>query len=221
MIRLVYTLEDSARDSSTGERSLTTTQKVLEFDAVEAVAPTLTAELTQKAVEGGVTSEHKRTSQRLVTVEAWVTNTPINSPPPGGTDSPVTAIQVEGAGGLSVLGFDQPFDRVRGVFNELEFLRSNPIPIALSTPTQDYAAVQLVSIDAPTTKETGVDAIRFTLEFAEPRIVQTVDGDVPLPIEPRGARVEEEGGINGNDSDGGEADPSYLSELVTRFSIGT
>lgn len=203
MIRITYSTESSSLDSATGERSLSSSVRSLVFDAVEVVNHEAAASLTGKAVEGGVTSDHKRADPRRVSVEAWVSNTPLDAPPEGGLDATVSADAIEQTDtGANVIGFTSEFDRVRGVFNELHRLARNPIALTLSTPSQEYEDVQLVSVTTPTDAESGVDAARFSLEFQEVEVAETRETSTPIPREPRGARAADAGGQEGGeDSD--------------------
>lgn len=219
MIVLTYEIEASTVDQETGDQTLTAGLRTLEFDAVITSSPETTAELTDKAVEGAASSDHKRIGQRTIAVDAWVSNTPLGAPPPGGLDSTISADQVAQDSGGTVAEFSEEFDRVRGVFNELDRLVRNAVAITLSTPTQEYEDVQLVSMKAPTTQETGTDAIQFSLEFVEVRVVETRLADTPIPREPRGARAGDSGDQNPaeDEESNQEENQSTLSEWSERF----
>jgi hypothetical protein len=189
MIRLSYTFDRVSEDTTTGERTLDSGSRVLELDAVVNVSAEQHATLTERAVEGGVGVDHKRAEQTRITVEGWVSNTPLGAPPPGGTDARISATSVQqSTTGANVLQFNAEFDRVVGVFSELRRLAREPVAITLSTPTREYEEVQLVSVSAPMNVDSGRDAMLVVLEFVEVRIAETRDTEAPVPREPRGAR---------------------------------
>lgn len=222
MIQLTYSLEATTQDQTTGETAVSSALRVLEFDAVTSVSHEAGAALTEKAVEGGVTSDHKSPSPRRISVEAWVSNVPLGAPPPGGLDATVSAdVTSQPETDANVIGFSEAFDRVRGVFNELHRLAREPVAISLSTPVQDYEDVQLVSVTTPTDQETGTDAARFSLEFQEVNVVETRDTATPIPREPRGAGAGSNGAQEGAEGDGSgaEAEASDLHDLLSNIGI--
>lgn len=206
MITIAYNVTESSSDQETGETAVNSSPRLIRFDSVVSVAHEGAATVTERAVEGGVTADHKRAEQARVTVEAWVTNTPLDAPPEGGVDAVISADVTSLADtGANVLQFSQAFDRVRGVAAELDLLRRDPITITLTTPTRDYEAVQLVSVSTPVGLESGPDALLFTMEFLEVTVAETRTGEAPVPREPRGQSRQDQGGQQGADSDEGEA----------------
>ena len=196
-----------------GTRELTFTENTIQFDCVTSETHEGISELTEHAVETGAPiSDHKRTKPRRLTIEALVTNTPIDAPPPSGASagaSPVTAEvrteddaeQSEGGGQRSraqVLVFSAAFDRMTDVCNALDALRVGDTFVTITTRVRTYENMQIVSVTSPREAADG-DSLRFTIEAIEVRIAETRTVDTPSPREPRGSSTTERGSREGSE----------------------
>lgn len=174
------------------------------FDAVTSITVEGTSVLTEHAVESGAPiSDHKRANPRRITIEAVVSNTPIDRPPASGYGEAST-VEVrttkpdDGSG--NVQEFLTAFDRIQDVIDTLDRLRLEATAVTLSTGRRTFEAVQIVSVSEPREVEDG-DTQRFTIEIQEVRIAQSRTVDAPRPREPRGARERDRGGQEGAGAD--------------------
>lgn len=176
---------------------------ILEFDAVMSETHEGRSEITQRAVERGAPiSDHKRALNRLLTLEGFVTNTPLDAPPPSGYGL-TTVTTTIGKTGAQVRVFSAEFDRVRDVWDTLERLRMEATPVGISTRWRDYEDVQILAVTLP--RETPEDSAMFSIEISEVRIARTREVDTPRPREPRGAPETDRGAREGEDAERGSA----------------
>lgn len=154
------------------------------FDAITAESHEVSAMLTTHPVESGQDlSDYKRPGARRLTLECFVTNTPLGSPPPSGLGPSDVRLDVE--------GFTALFDRVRDVYESLRDLVERDILVDVATGATTYTDLSLVKVNAP--KNSPVDGIRFTIEAEEVRIAETLLVEASAPREPRARRRESQG----------------------------
>ena len=168
-----------------GESATEIAFHVLEFDCVTSETHEGTSVLTEHAVESGApVSDHKRANPDRVSIEAIVTNTPLDAPPPSGFASSNVTVRIS-KDGAQVKEFSEAFDRVQDVIDTLDRLRLESVPITLSTRWKTYENVQIVSVVRPRDSTDG-DSSRFTVDLVSVRTAFARDIDAPLPREPRG-----------------------------------
>lgn len=163
----------------------------LQFDAVQRLARSSTAEVTQFAVASGAPlTDHKRKLPRKIVVVGVVSNTPIAAPPPSGktVESAVRAEVGAGVGG-NVLQFSEEFDRIQDVYDSLQELVESPIFVTLETDIDVFERVTVVSVE--NIKTTADDKEEFSVTFQEIFIGVTEVVEVPIPQQPRGSQREE------------------------------
>lgn len=180
---------ETITQSSEGDLAATVVFHTLEFDAVTREQHIASALVTEHAVEGAVAvADHKRPEPRRITVETYVSNTPIGPPPASGygpLDGPAASVGKAESGG-TVRIFSDPFDRIGDVWATLQRLVSESTILSVSTRYQTYDNVVLISVDTPRTGGQGAgDFVTATLDFKEVRIAETSLADVPRPREPR------------------------------------
>lgn len=159
------------------------TEHILEFDAVVQENHTSESEVTQHTVESGeAISDHKRANPRAIELECFVTNTPLQAPPPSGPQTQnITSSTRDG-----VLVFSQEFDRVSDVWAVLLGLQREAVDLTVTTTWQAYENVQLIRLSVP--RSTPEDAVSFNLSLQEVFRASSELVDDPTPIEPRGRR---------------------------------
>lgn len=163
----------------------------LQFDAVERLARSSTAEVTQFAVESGAPlTDHKKKLPRKIVVVGKVSNTPIRTPPPSGKTIESTMLAVVGAGlGGNVLQFSEEFDRVQDVYDSLQELVESPIFVTLETDIDVFERVTVISVE--NIKTTSDNMAEFSVTFQEIFIGVTEIVEIPIPRQPRGSQQEE------------------------------
>lgn len=233
-----------SEDSEEGVREIAFSENVLQFDCVTSETHEGISELTEHAVETGAPiSDHKRTKPRRLTIEALVTNTPLDAPPPSGGDGSAATItaqvraeieveQSEGGGQnarANVVVFSSPFDRIVDVVNALDALRVGDQFVTIETRIRTYENMQIVSVTSPRESADG-DSIRFAIEAVEVRIAETRTVDAPITREPRGSRTTERGAregseptesvlhrLFGDDADGDSSNDGFMSRVGSVF----
>ncbi len=203
MIAISWSTE--SRELEGEDLTLLSTDHELRFDVVTRVVHDGTSVLTERAVEDGAPiSDHKRANPKRITIEAVVSNTPLDVPPPSGYgDSSTISITKSEEDGASVNVFSADFDRIEEVSSTLERLRLEATSVAISTRSRTYDAMQLIPVSEPTEVEDG-DSAKFTLEFQQIRIARTRSVDAPAPREPRGQLPQETGSQEGEDASRGQ-----------------
>ena len=219
--RITWTSSTVAEDDG-GSLETADTLHVLEFDAVARIGHTNSAFVTEKAVEGDVAiTDHKRPERDTITIEAIVSNTPIDSPPPSGYtqgDNPTGSI-LPGDNG-AVLQFSATFDRVADVAYTLRRLAREPTLVTLVTSRRTYEQMAVVAVEDA---QVSRDHTRFTIDLAEVRVAETSLVDSPLPREPRGGRRGSEGAQEGADAEEGNGtrtNQSLAEEVRERVDNG-
>lgn len=182
-----------------GEASTEIAFHVLEFDCVTTETHEATSVLTEHAVESGApVSDHKRANPDRISIEAVVTNTPLDAPPPSGFASSNVTVRVTRNSNASVIEFSEQFDRVQDVIDTLDRLRLEAIPITLSTRWRTYEHVQIVSVVRPREYTDG-DSARFSIDLVSVRTAFAQEIDAPLPREPRGNPRRDRGSREGEE----------------------
>jgi hypothetical protein len=164
-----------------------------ESDAVEIDAsPTQgfekTAEVTDHAVERGSNiSDHARPGNGTVTLEGFVSNTPITVPKTqmDGVGGSFRSVELQGGGNATVLQFDGPFDRVRRVKEKIDELINTSTIVEIHTGLEVLTDYLVTRFKVDRNAETG-NALPFVLEAKRVRIVETLVERVPAPVERRG-----------------------------------
>ncbi len=179
---------------------------VIRFDAILREIHDAEVEITEHPVEAGAdVADHARVKLAHLTLEAFVTNHPIDEGPVWNADgasakfSPMSvkyesnislpigipgAASVMGAFGLdkhyvkenvSVLQSSQSFDRVSHVYTVLEKIRSTAEKVSILTPLKLYDDMVITHLTVP--RETGhPQAVAFTIECKQLRFVSTKTG---------------------------------------------
>lgn len=186
---------------------------ILTFDAVLRETHDATSIVTEQAVErGSPIADHKRPEPRRVTIEAHVTNAPIEAPGLSGGETAPVGVTRDG-----VLVFETPFDRPGDVFAALQSLARDPILCTLVTRHETYDDMALVSMSTPRESMTG-DALVIALDFVEVRVAESVTVDAPAPREPRGRGRRNRGAQEAEDgANGRERSQSTAARLVDQI----
>lgn len=178
------------------------------FDATIREQHISTSIVTEHPVEKGANvSDHVRPELDKLSVDVFVTNTPIHLPTTnmagvGGRVSPLDLtvpvknqlpIAVPGVGAIlagagvldstitqrvQVLQFDSEFDRVRDIYDALRTLEESATLVSVFTSLREYDNMIIKSLSAPRTVQDG-NAITFTFEAQAIRFVETKR--VPAP----------------------------------------
>lgn len=186
-----------------GDLQARSVEHTLAFDAVLSETHEGTSVLTEHAVESGAPiSDHKRANPDRISIEALVTNTPLDAPPASGygTSGISTSFNKDEAPeGAAVLLFSATFDRISDVVQTLRRLRLESTPVTVSTRIHTYENVQVVGVSTPREPGDG-DSVRLNIEFQQVRIAQTRTTDTPAPREPRGTPTTDRGGQEATDA---------------------
>jgi hypothetical protein len=92
--------------------------------------------------------------------------------------------------GGNTLQFPVQFDRVRDVWQTLDGLRRSSVTVQVLSDLQTYDSMAITSVSAPVTVD---DAITFSLELSEIRVVASQLVDAPVPKEKRAAKTKPQG----------------------------
>jgi hypothetical protein len=169
--------------------------KTIVFDATLREVHTAAGTVTEHAVEkGGKVSDHFRPSQKRVSIEAVISNTPIK--PVGGKTGEVRAVNLDvkdshvvapgvrlpnrRSQGAQVLQFSQQFDRVKDVLAELNAIAEAGTLIEIVNGIVDYQDMVIVSLSAPREAASG-STITVTIDAVHIRFVETSTVDAPAP----------------------------------------
>jgi hypothetical protein len=121
VLTISWSTQSETRDAA-GELSATGQEHTLRFDCITSESHEGTSVLTEHTVESGAPiSDHKRANPRRISIEAIVSNTPLDAPPPSGYGQ--TTIQTSlstDQGKPSVTVFSAPFDRIGDVLATLD-----------------------------------------------------------------------------------------------------
>jgi hypothetical protein len=189
-------------------------QGQLGFDAVLSEHHDLTAEVTDYAVEQGVAVvDHVRPNPDRITLETFVTNTPVYSvdaqdqqpltldlpypdqapagPGPlgnlfgGGFQAVSSALSRPTQASASVMLFDGDIDYVQNALLQLQSLKDTATLLTIITPRNTYFNMILERIAMQRDRTTGTSGANFSLEFRQIRIVSSSVVAAPLPTIPR------------------------------------
>lgn len=179
-----------------GDLEASSHEHTLEFDVVTSETHEGASTMTKHAIEGGaLITDHKIHEPRSVTIEAIVSNTPLDVPPPSGyaRSTAITVSTSKEEGRPAVKVFSEAFDRIQDVIATLDRLRLEGTFVTLTTARRTYDAVQILRVTEPREPEDG-DSQRFQIEIQEVRIAYTRSVEAPRPREPRGDRRRDRGG---------------------------
>lgn len=192
-------------------------EHLLAFDAVTSVTVEGASVLTEHAVESGSPiSDHKRATPKRISIEAIVSNTPIDRPPASGygdASEISTSFTKPDDGSGNVITYSADFDRIADVIATLDRLRLEATGVTISTGRRTFEAVQIVSVSEPREADDGTSQ-RFLIECQEVRVAQSRSVDAPRPREPRGARERER---SGQEPTEGGPRASSLSQLEDAY----
>ena len=187
------------------------------LDASPSRTHTTTAQVTEHPVEKGPpVTDYIRPMPRRLTVEGFITNTPIGAPPvhkaragsPGAANQVLRASDDVGGGAginaevtrveifpkttyasfirgprppyyVQALDFLETFDRVSNSFNALVEAVSAGALFTIATSLDHYTNMAATNFTV-TESTMGADALSFTIEFQELRIVSTQVVAVPV-----------------------------------------
>ena len=201
MLRISWSTQTTALASS-GDLEARSTEHGLVFDAVTTETHEGTSVLTEHAVESGAPiSDHKRANPDRVSIEAIVSNTPLDAPPESGYGASGIVASVrkgETETDAQVMIFSADFDRVSDAVATLRRLRLESTPVTVSTRIHTYDDCQIVAVTTPRESSDG-DSVRFQIEIQSVRIAQTRTVDTPQPREPRGRPATDRGGQEARD----------------------
>jgi hypothetical protein len=187
----------------------------LTFDAVRSESHDLSAEVTDYAVETGVAVvDHVRPNPDRITLEVFVTNTPVYSA--DGFNEPLTldlpypdqAPSGAFAGGfqavsqaltrptqvsVNVMQFDGNIDYVQNALVQLQALKNDATLLTVITPRNTYFNMILERIGMHRERSTGTSGADFSLEFRQILIVSSSIVQAPLPTIARAVPVVSKG----------------------------
>jgi len=201
MLSISWDTEGTDLDPDSGDLIGTLTIHVLEFDCVTSETHEGASMATEHTVESGVPlTDHVRPLPRRLTLEAIVTNTPLDAPPSSGNSgSQVTATtQTVDEVKANVLVFSAPFDRIADVIAAIDAIRLGAKAVTVSTAHRTYDSVILLRVTEPREVDDG-DSLRFTIEIQEIRVAESRTVDSPRPREPRSAATTDRGGQEATD----------------------
>lgn len=167
----------------------------LELDASPARTTTISAQVTEHPVEKGPSiTDYIRPMPKRLTMECFVTNTPLGDPPV--LSSMGSAIQTEekkeeifyptgfaairGPRPISwaALGYTDKFDRVHEAYGQLVDAILGGSLFSISTSLGFYESMAASSMTVSETTN-AAEALQFSIEFQEVRIVETQTVAVP------------------------------------------
>lgn len=202
MLAIAWDTEVLGTDEN-GDLTSSASIHLLQFDCVTSEKHEGSSIATEHTVESGAPlTDHKRPLPRKLSIEAIVTQTPLDAPPLSGTgdSNNVTAsIQQEPNARANVVTFSQPFDRIRDVINALDSLRLDATSVTISTKHRTYDEVQIMTVTEPREADDG-DSLRFSIEIQEIRVASSRSVDSPRPRESRGASTSDRGGQEAGDA---------------------
>ena len=170
-------------------------QTTVQFDASISEHHAGTAQVSQHQVETGPNiTDHIRPMPMTLSLEAFVTNTPINSGILSPTASPAGQIT------NGVLQFSSSFNRVNDVYNALLEAQAGGALIAVTTSLSLYIDFAITSIGAPRDAEHG-NAVQFSIE-----LTADLDRQRHRRVSAGSARAEEVGKPEADDASHGHAD---------------
>jgi hypothetical protein len=149
---------------------------------------------TDHPVEDGVLiSDHVRPELDRLSMQLHVSNSPIRveATNMSGVQQTATSTKVPSGPAATTIGWSQPFDRVKDVYDELRGIQRSGQLCTIVTPLRRYANMAITGLSAPVD---GTDGIVFTMEAREIRVVQTQTARAPAPRSVRGQPTANAGG---------------------------
>jgi len=193
--------EAESLDETTGDLVVARATRVLEFDCVTRETHDASAFLTEQTVERGAPiADHKRPEATRLSIEAWVTNTPLGAPPESGGRG--TAVQTRISDG--VLTFEQSFDRVADVHAAVRELVRDPVLVTVTTALEVYEEMTVIAVSEIREAANGAAQV-FTIDLVSVRVAETQTVDAPTPREPRGQARRDRGSQEAADAANGDA----------------
>lgn len=189
--------------------------------------------------QGAPISDHVKPDQDLLSVEVYVTNTPIISPNVDGAngdqgsnslrvetktqtkgakvsrEGQVTNAEYEGKtvqASAGVLKFPAPFDRVVSVYEVLARLCKEGVEVTVVTSLRQWDSMLISSVSAPGSPH----AVTFSVDFQEVRFADTENVGTPEALETRAERARRRGAQGTDDAEG--EDISVAAQLYESFS---
>lgn len=140
---------------------------------------------TDSPVERGVTiSDHLRPELDRISIKAFVSNTPTRADSVNAAVSPSRAGSVSlGSGSATVLTFDNDFDLVQSVYDQLLYIKNTSTLCAIVTDKRRFESMAIISVSFPFDY---TDAAEVSIEAREVRVVETQTAAAPRPTVIRG-----------------------------------
>lgn len=193
----------------------------LEFDVSISELHQITAQATQHPLEdGAVITDHVRPDPIILTVEAFVSDTPIHIPETH-TDGAVGQTTARSTTDPSrqtftTLGFQKALNRVQNVMHQLFELVNRGAPVELITSIRRYENMIIESCEMPRNAESS-SAVTFAMTFRQIRIVRTETVRAPEPKENRGKPGAQRGG---QATDGANAQEQQKASALYSLTFG-
>ncbi len=225
-----------------GGDTVETTYGRIDIDVVSVETYALTAEATEHPVEDGVNiTDHVRPGLSMISLECTVSNTPITSTldHTGNVQQQDLSLpsrvkitrgalglarqrsqteESEQTQGVSVFKFDEEFDRVREVFDQLQDLKDSGTRIDLiGARFGDLEGYLIINLNFPVDNDNGVN---FTMDLRELRTAQTQEVDAPSPQVER-ARRRSDRGNNPTTEEGDDSDRAADTRSILQSLVGT
>lgn len=163
---------------------------ILTLDAALSVAHQKTADVTEFEVEkGSKITDHIRAKPVTVTISGIVTNTPI------GTAQNERVVQLTGFEFRSSIPGANAVENpgyVQSAYLELKRIFEARELVKIVTELEAYENMVMRSLDVPRDARTG-DALRFTAQFQQVRLVSNLTTTETVPKEPRGNKKKPKG----------------------------
>ena len=168
---------------------------VLSVDAVLVERHEMASRVSQYPVEdGGTISDHILNEPRRVSIEGFV------------TDSPLSGLPVPGAGIIEAVALAGQ-SPTRGAFGFLESLRDDRMRVTLVTGLKRYESMVLTTLSIPRDGGTG-QALRFSADFVEIEVVETQSVTIPADQLQPGKAMQQ----GASELDMGKQQPEIVSD---------
>lgn len=210
----------------------------VEFDLTETEGHEFTSEVTDHPVEAGSDiTDHIRPQPQTLSLQMFVTQTPIGDGGGRGAPTPV-ALDIPPApptGFLSALGFPNiritppavaqvlafpvAFDRIKETHDRLLELWQKSITVSVVTSIRTYLSMALTRVSLPKNEPGGAT---ITIELKQITTVTTASVKAPQPLEKRGAPSTSKGAQSTNpvnDSDNAKS-TSLARKALAALGIG-
>jgi hypothetical protein len=167
---------------------------VLEFDAVERYSQQSKASVSQYTVQEGLPlTDHKRRMPVEITLDAVVTNSPLDTPGQAGQRKyTARLIAAKDKDGNAVDAWSEEFDRVQDCWDILQRLVSEAQFVTLETPQKVWQNFTVKSVSDDRTAGRGdVKAVRFSIGLQEVLVGTTRRVRVRVPTRQPRAGTDE------------------------------